>query len=150
MAIGDRLREIRESNKLSQPALAEQLGVKSRTYGTYERNESRPDSDFLKNICTKFCINPKWLLFGEGPMKIEDQPDLDAGVSENNTSSAPPLDMELFTNTIRVVETGLAKKNIHLPPDKKAQLIALMYEYFSEMDREVEEGTVERYLKLVS
>ncbi len=46
------------------------------------------------------------------------------------------------------MEESLAKKKIKLAPGKKAEVIALLYELFTETEKEVDVDTVERYRRL--
>ena len=50
----------------------------------------------------------------------------------------------------RPLKERLAKKKIKLAPGKKAELIALLYELFTETEKELDADTVERYLRLVA
>lgn len=67
--IGERLVLIRGSK--SQLAFAEEMGVNKNTIGSYERGQSRPDSDFLLRL-VEMGINPNWLITGRGEMLISD------------------------------------------------------------------------------
>ena len=51
---------------------------------------------------------------------------------------------------LEAMEEMLAKKKIKLAPGKKAEVIALLYELFTETEKEVDVDTVERYLRLVA
>lgn len=65
--IGDRLREIRESLKLTQPQMAEALGGTAPGYKQNERGIALPNSKLLIALYHKG-INVNWVLSGEGPM----------------------------------------------------------------------------------
>ena len=67
MSLGERLKIIRGGR--SQTEFAAELRVSKSTYVRYERNERKPDTRFLKNVCENFNINSNWLLFGEGPQR---------------------------------------------------------------------------------
>lgn len=65
-----RLRIIR--GKVSRIEFARLLDVHPNTLGRYERGQTEPDFTFARSICTKFGIEPRWLLFGTGPMRDSD------------------------------------------------------------------------------
>ena len=50
MSIGQKLTSLRKAKKLSQKAVAEALGISSRTYLRWEKNESKPSKDALKKL----------------------------------------------------------------------------------------------------
>lgn len=70
----DRLKLIR--GKLSQSVFSAKIGIAQRTWSRYESGESTPDFKTAQGICSKLSIEPKWLLFGEGPMRAGDIVDL--------------------------------------------------------------------------
>ena len=64
MGIGDRLKEFRLSQNLSQNQFAEILNISPKAYWNYENNERDIPSDILTNIVQLYGINLNWL-FGE-------------------------------------------------------------------------------------
>ena len=50
MTIGQKLTSLRKAKKLSQNAVAEALGISSRTYLRWEKDESKPSKDTLKKL----------------------------------------------------------------------------------------------------
>ena len=50
MSIGQKLTSLRKAKKLSQNAVAEALGISSRTYLRWEKDESKPSKDALKKL----------------------------------------------------------------------------------------------------
>ncbi len=48
------------------------------------------------------------------------------------------------------MENGLDERDLYLEPDKKAEVVALLYEMYADTEKEVTEKTVTRYLKLVA
>ncbi|MDA7028652.1 helix-turn-helix transcriptional regulator [Bacillus sp. CLL-7-23] len=60
--LGDRLRELRESRKLTQDKLAEVLGISRGTYAHYEINKRKPDYDTLIQIAEFFEVTVDYLL----------------------------------------------------------------------------------------
>lgn len=70
--IANRLRTTR--GNLTQSQFVEKLSVKQSTYSKYERGARVPDFLFLKKLINNFRINPTWLLTGQGPMQMPDNP----------------------------------------------------------------------------
>lgn len=70
MNTSERIRFVR--GELTQQEFAEKLGVHKNSIGSYERNATKPDIEFLQSICTVFHVEPRWLLFGDGPIQIEE------------------------------------------------------------------------------
>lgn len=50
VSIGERLREERDAQNLTQEALASALGITKKTQGLYERNERSPSADYLSAV----------------------------------------------------------------------------------------------------
>ncbi len=50
MSIGQKLTSLRKAKKLSQNAVAEALGISSRTYLRWEKDENKPSKDALKKL----------------------------------------------------------------------------------------------------
>ena len=57
MAIGNRIYELRKSQKLSQEKLAEKIGVTRQTISNWELNESSPDLKQAKELSNVFSIS---------------------------------------------------------------------------------------------
>lgn len=72
-ALGGRLRSIRREMGDPQRAhFAERLGISEKTLASYERGETKPDTDGLAAYQQAFGINANWIVSGAGPM-FEDQ-----------------------------------------------------------------------------
>jgi transcriptional regulator with XRE-family HTH domain len=75
MAIGKRLKIVRDCDGLTREAMASKLGVHKNTLGSYETGKSLPDSGVLNRLLDMHPeLNPIWLLTGEGEMKRNDSP----------------------------------------------------------------------------
>ena len=59
------------------------------------------------------------------------------------------LDVNLLKDIIIGIEKCLAESGLELAPGDKAEAVALLYELYYDSGKNVEEGTVNRYLKLV-
>lgn len=65
MSIGQRIKELRVSKKLSQKELAEKLGVSRGNVGDWESEKSKPGADALLALSRFFGVTADWLLSGE-------------------------------------------------------------------------------------
>ena len=62
MSISENLKKARMKAGYSQAQMAEILGVKPRTYGSYERGERDVNTAFLKNFCNALKISSSEIL----------------------------------------------------------------------------------------
>lgn len=70
MTIGERIKEVRKTEKLTQQEFADRLNLKRNTVGSYEVNFVDPSDRTIKDICDKFGIREEWLRTGEGEMHL--------------------------------------------------------------------------------
>lgn len=93
--IRERIKEIRKTNKLSQKAFGELLGVSRDVITNIEYGRVEPKELLINHICQVFNINKEWLLNGAGETYIIPLDTLKQAkiVSDLNTSN-PEL-MEL-------------------------------------------------------
>lgn len=66
-SLGQRIKLVR--GKISQDVFAVTIGVSRGSLSAYERDESQPAAEVLKEICTKYKVSADWLLFGEGGLE---------------------------------------------------------------------------------
>ena len=66
MTIGERIKEVRKNEKLTQQEFADRLNLKRNTVGSYEVNVVEPSDRTIKDICDKFGVREAWLRTGEG------------------------------------------------------------------------------------
>lgn len=72
MTIGERIKEVRKAESLTQQEFAEKLNLKRNTVGSYEVNVIEPSDRTIKDICDKFGIREEWLRNGTGEMTVAD------------------------------------------------------------------------------
>lgn len=72
MTIGERIKEVRKNEKLTQQEFADRLNLKRNTVGSYEVNVVEPSDRTIKDICDKFGIREEWLRNGTGEMLVQD------------------------------------------------------------------------------
>ena len=68
MTLGNRLKDIRKLNNVSQEQFAEIIGVSKKAYWNYESDKRTIPTDILLNIAHAYRINTNWLISGEGEM----------------------------------------------------------------------------------
>lgn len=68
--IGDRIRQIRKEERLTQEEFGARIGVKGNTVTGYERGNRRPSDSVVNYICHIFGINQTWLRTGEGEKDV--------------------------------------------------------------------------------
>lgn len=117
-AIGRRIAAVRAASGHSQNEFAESLGLSPRAYANYERGEREMPVALFRSLCESYRIDPVWLLNGPGeePVRV----------------TTRRLDGELLEAIVRLIEDWLVKNRRTLKPPKKARLIRLAYEHYSE------------------
>jgi phage repressor protein C with HTH and peptisase S24 domain len=68
---GQRLKDWRESQSLSQRELGSVLGVSQGYIGNIEAGRSEPSRNFLQSLTERFGVSADWLLFGVGLPQAE-------------------------------------------------------------------------------
>lgn len=71
--LGDRLKVLRASRKLTQEELAEKIGVTRGTYAPNEINKRQPDYDTLVKIAKFFDVSTDYLISGHNNITISGQ-----------------------------------------------------------------------------
>ena len=66
MTIGERIRQIRKKEKLTQKQFGEWIDCSEICVKKWEHNEREPASKALKNICITFNVDANYLLGIEG------------------------------------------------------------------------------------
>jgi hypothetical protein len=121
--------------------LARALGVIQQTVSAARKRKTIPCSWIIK-ISENYGISCDWLLYGEGP-KYRNQARL---ISAQPSPPVEGLHLPLIREIVVNVEETLGEYKMHLPPRKKAELIALLYEEFAE-DEERQEIPKEKILR---
>ncbi|WP_051986359.1 helix-turn-helix domain-containing protein [Clostridium amazonitimonense] len=63
--IGERLRFLRVSNKLTVQQLADSIGKTKGNVSSYENDKYEPSAQTIISICKRFDVSADWLLTGE-------------------------------------------------------------------------------------
>lgn len=69
--IGDRIRFLRESKKMTQPQLAEVTGISKGNVSELENNHSAPSTKALLALSQYFNVTTDWILMGDSSLKKE-------------------------------------------------------------------------------
>lgn len=62
MKIGEKIKLIRKSQKLSQEKFASIVGVSREYVLDIEKNSSKPNEAFINSLCLQFNVQKEWLL----------------------------------------------------------------------------------------
>lgn len=144
MDIKDRLSHIIMTIGVTKKQLSEECKVSRGHFFNYLNGKQEPSSTFYRNLKSHYpWVNVEWLITGEG------EPDLRT-VHTKEQKTPPPIDTELLKSVIAGIEDGLEDLGKRLHPDKKAQLIILLYEHFNESGNMTDRQTVRKYLELVA
>lgn len=68
--VKDRIKQVRKSQKLTQTAFGDVIGVKGNTITNYETGLRNPTDAVVKSICREFGVSEEWLRTGKGSMFI--------------------------------------------------------------------------------
>ena len=66
-----RIKEIRQSNGLTQQEFADRIGIKRGTIANYELGRNEPIDAVIALICREFGVNESWLRYGTGDKNAE-------------------------------------------------------------------------------
>jgi transcriptional regulator with XRE-family HTH domain len=142
---GARLRQARKALGLTQAKFAKEIGITNCYVSDLEKGKVRkPSEPVLRTILFCFRLNRDWLSTGEGPMFVEPE----EGVGPKSHPAQAAVDVDLLAGVIGGVESELSIRQVDLPHDKKARLIALLYEYFVKTSQKVENNKIIEYLSL--
>lgn len=64
MLIGDRIKELRTEAKMTQPELADKIGLTRSTVAAYENNTRQPSFQILVRLAHTFRVSTDYLLLG--------------------------------------------------------------------------------------
>lgn len=82
MSIGERIREIRNANKLTMEQFGARIGVTKGAISSIESGKSKPSEQTTLFICQEFGANREWLLTGNGEMLLPTEDRLIAEMAE--------------------------------------------------------------------
>jgi len=141
-SLGERLKFLRGNT--SRDKYAPKLDVSLTTIANYENGHRSPDATFLLKVLEIHNnISPGWLLAGEGPIKRD--------ADQLSTRTNKEFDLSLLETVIAAIEEHLASIDGHLPPAKKAKLIAIIYDlYAGKEEKKVDKAVVINLFELAA
>lgn len=73
MSFTNRFLQLRKQHGLTQPQMAEAVGIHITQVKRYEAGEAQPSLDILKKIATAFSVSTDWLIFEDGEREPQDE-----------------------------------------------------------------------------
>jgi transcriptional regulator with XRE-family HTH domain len=147
-----RIKSAYDQSGLKKKDFAEKANI-SKSYTTYllsgDPKKGLPSDRVLQDIAEATGTTVQWLKTGEGKMfanhdQVPDRPGHPYGIDPRAT--------KLLRKVITAVERYLDSENLELEPDKKAELITILYEdLLKDESKEAElEDTIARLAKLAA
>jgi len=62
MSFGNKLKQLRKQNNLTQLQMSEKLLMKQSNYSHYETDKTTPGADIIMRVATLFNVTPDWLI----------------------------------------------------------------------------------------
>lgn len=95
MQLGKRFKDFRKKLNLTQAKLAEALSCKQATIADYEKGRITPSAKILNIMVENYNLNVNWLLTGEGPMFLNQEPNTNNVPAREETSKLKKLEEEI-------------------------------------------------------
>ncbi len=73
MSFSARFLQLRKQHGLTQPQMADKVGIHLTQVRRYESGEAQPSLDILKRIAVTFNVSADWLIFEEGEREPQDE-----------------------------------------------------------------------------
>ena len=70
MSFTTRFLKLRKKNKLTQPQMAEKVGIHMSQVKRYELGQAQPSIEILKKIATAFNVTSDWLIFDDDEREL--------------------------------------------------------------------------------
>ncbi|NIS87622.1 MAG: helix-turn-helix transcriptional regulator [Nitrospinaceae bacterium] len=141
--MAERLKSLREKNKITQEELAEWTGISYGSIQAYERGQI-PKGDYLLKLADFFDCSTDWLLTGRGPLqrlpgRAPEEPSLDPGQVQESFDALQDSILEEEADELEfeeleeaVLEYDGVKKALdyilkHGPERQKHEIIGAIY-----------------------
>lgn len=102
-----RLKEVRESMKLSQKAFGTLLGLSQGTYQKYESGLVSTPQEILEKLADKLGINLHWLITGDGPMHVGGEESGEEEPSRTHAREKIDIRKNVLKDSVEVPMTSL-------------------------------------------
>lgn len=141
----DRLKKLRNEERLTQQEFADKIGIQRGTYAKYEVGRNEPIDAVIKLICSTFNVNEKWLRTGEGDMfsKISRDDEIQRLVDEMLKDDSAEIKRRLVAAILRLtpeqIQTGVnwINETFGIAADqKKREIDQKVEEYREELENE--------------
>lgn len=73
MSFSARFLQLRRQHGLTQPQMADKVGIHLTQVRRYESGETQPSLDILRRIAVTFNVSADWLIFEEGEREPQDE-----------------------------------------------------------------------------
>ena len=73
MSFSTRFMSLRKEHGLTQPQMADKVGIHLTQVRRYESGEAQPSLDILKRIALTFNVSADWLIFEDGEREPQDE-----------------------------------------------------------------------------
>ncbi|WP_306310642.1 helix-turn-helix domain-containing protein [Xenorhabdus aichiensis] len=73
MSFSTRFLQLRKQHSLTQPQMAERVGIHLTQVRRYESGEAQPSLDILKRIAVTFNVSADWLIFEQEEREPQDE-----------------------------------------------------------------------------
>jgi transcriptional regulator with XRE-family HTH domain len=102
---GERIRAVRKKKGLTQPDMAEKLGLKPGYISQMEAGQRMPGTEILTSLMKDLHVNINWLITGIGEM-FEISYDTETVVVQENPNTANNADTTQLLNAVREIFTS--------------------------------------------
>lgn len=73
MSFSTRFLQLRKEHGLTQPQMADNVGIHLTQVRRYESGEAQPSLEILKRIAVTFIVSADWLIFEDGEREPQDE-----------------------------------------------------------------------------
>lgn len=155
-AFGARLREVRTDLRLSQTQMADKLGLRLGTYQAYEQGRNDGRISALLPLAA-LGVDLNWLVVGAlGHGHKAGESRVTYTSQRPRIAEIPPkgvgvFNEELLKIVVTEIERTLNENNLELPPEKKGELVAAVYDLAQaeeDAGRRIDRGKVIRLVRL--
>nr|WP_249535427.1 helix-turn-helix transcriptional regulator [Escherichia coli] len=73
MSFSTRFLQLRKEHGLTQPQMADKVGIHLTQVRRYESGEAQPSLEILKRIAVTFIVSADWLIFEDGEREPQDE-----------------------------------------------------------------------------
>ena len=112
VALGHRIRQIRQSLDMSQTEFAELLGVDQRRISRMEIGVGKLETDHIKFFEDKYSVSQKWILNGIGPMHTDGRSEVIVANPPYAQSSMEAEENKYLKKRISDLEKQIESQNI--------------------------------------